>query len=139
MQEKEKQSGFTLIEVLIVVTITGLILGVAMPSYLESQKDSRRADATAELVQIMQLQERHFANNRTYTIDLTDLGYATSPVTSEKALYTIAASACAGGIARCVELTATPQGKQAGDGTISLNSKGEKAATGDAQTADVWS
>ena len=133
-----RHKGFTLLEMMIVVAILGIVAALAYPSYAESVKETRRSDGMAELLQVMQQQERFFMNNRSYTIDLSDLGYAGATVESQNRMYTISAAACGGDIARCVQLTATPQGAMAGDGTILLDSRGERTATGNALTANVW-
>lgn len=132
--------GFTLVELLVVVAIVGIIAAVALPSYQESVKQTRRSDAIGELLQLMQVQERYFINNGTYTTDFTDIGFGSATATSENSLYTISASACNGGITRCVLLTATPDSTKSmsGDGNITFNSRGEKDATGAAATADAW-
>ena len=52
-------SGFTLIEVMIVVALIALLATIAMPSYQDSIRKSRRADAKAALVQLAQFMERN--------------------------------------------------------------------------------
>ena len=51
-------AGFTLIELMIVVGVAAVLAMVAYPSYQESVRKGRRADAIAGLNQLQQLQER---------------------------------------------------------------------------------
>ena len=124
---QKKDRGFTLIELMIVVAIIGIISSIAYPSYTGYVIESRRADGMALINQIMQAQERFYTNSYTYSVDLTDLGYGSAAaVDSEGSHYKVTATACDTGIAACVLLTATPQGVQASDGPLSLNSQGAK-------------
>lgn len=136
MTMKKIASGFTLIEMLIVVVIVGIVMAVAIPAYQTHTLKANRADAYAALDEIMKAQERFAYENGTYTTDLTALGYtATQP--SGRGLYNITAAACAGStIARCVILQAAAQGTQVEDknntaGTantaITLNSRGARS------------
>lgn len=133
------QAGFSLLDALITVAIIAIISSIAFPSYESSTKKARRSDAIQDLQGIMQQQERFFLNNMRYTADLTELGYAADPYISEDEFYSISAAACAGAlVVRCVNLTAQPRGGHSGDGDITLNSRGEEGATGDAAAADAW-
>jgi len=58
--------GFTLIELMIVVAIVGILAMIAYPSYLDSIRKSRRADAVAALGAGQLAQEKYRANNTTY-------------------------------------------------------------------------
>lgn len=138
IKKRRLQKGFTLIELMIVISILGIVAALAYPSYAESVRETRRSDGMAELMQLMQQQERFFQNNRSYTIDFTELGYASASVESKNNMYTISAAACGGDIARCVQLTATPKDAMAGDGTIALDSRGQRSATGNAAASGVW-
>lgn len=60
------QRGFTLIELMIVIAVAALLLAVAVPSYLDTTRKGRRAEAVAALTQLQQAQERHRANNPQY-------------------------------------------------------------------------
>lgn len=75
MVRKRREGGFSLIELLIVVTIIAILAAVAYPSYELSIRKSRRNDAQAELMNMAQLQEAFYANNGTYTSDMKDFGY----------------------------------------------------------------
>jgi type IV pilus assembly protein PilE len=52
-------TGFTLIELMIVLAVVAILAVVAVPSYQESVRKSRRADATAALTRMLQVQERY--------------------------------------------------------------------------------
>jgi type IV pilus assembly protein PilE len=131
----KRQLGFTLIEVLIVVVIVAILAAVAIPSYQESVRKTRRADAKEALTRIAALQERYFFTNNRYG-SATDLGISS---TSQEGHYTIAiaapsadAAACGPTTAtRCFTVTATATGAQAQDkkcNLFSINHIGQKTA-----------
>jgi type IV pilus assembly protein PilE len=51
-------SGFTLIELMITVAVVAILAVIAVPSYQDSMRKGRRADAIAGLTQLQQAQER---------------------------------------------------------------------------------
>ena len=53
-----KQSGFTLIELIIAVAIVGIIAAIALPSYQASIRKSNRAEAKTELMDVAQRLQR---------------------------------------------------------------------------------
>lgn len=125
IRTRAQQAGMTLIELMIVVAILGIIISIAVPSYQDSVRKSRRADGMALLNQILQAQERFYINNMTYTTDLTDLGYSVSTgVSSEEEHYKVSVAACGTGIAQCVNLIAKGQDDQAKDDDLEINSQG---------------
>jgi len=48
----KKKSGFTLVEIMIVVAIIGLIVSIAVPSFLKSRRDAQGSACAAQLDQI---------------------------------------------------------------------------------------
>ena len=126
-----QHKGMSLIELLIVMAIIAIIGMVAYPSYMESVRKTRKSDGLALINKVMQAQERFFVNTLTYTVNLTDLGFAiANNLPSEGGYYLLTAVPCGGGIATCVNLTTTAQGTQntgtPADDNIGLNSQGTK-------------
>jgi type IV pilus assembly protein PilE len=62
--------GFTLIEVMITVTIVAILATIAYPSYVDYMRKGRRADAKAVLLQASQWMERYATVNNRYDQDL---------------------------------------------------------------------
>lgn len=126
-----KNKGFSLIELMIVVVIIGIIASVAVPNYQSNVRKSSRSDGMTALLDIMRAQENYFANEYTYTSDLTDLNYP-DPYVTEGDKYSIRAATCGAGITleACVRLTATAIGSQAVDGNLTLDSRGNKTHKG---------
>jgi len=61
-----RQRGFTLMELMIVVAIVGVLAAVAIPSYQESVRKSRRAEARSQLLEVAQYLQRFYSQNDSY-------------------------------------------------------------------------
>jgi type IV pilus assembly protein PilE len=59
---KKRNSGFTLIELMIAVAVAAILAGIAYPSYTEYVKKGRRSDAKAGLLDLQLKQENYRAN-----------------------------------------------------------------------------
>jgi type IV pilus assembly protein PilE len=55
---KQSERGFTLLELMIVVAVIAILASVAYPSYLDSVRKSRRADAQAALANAQIAQQK---------------------------------------------------------------------------------
>ena len=125
------RQGFTLIELIVVVAIIGILAAVAIPSYSSYVVRANRADAQDKLSEVAFEQERFANRNRTYTLDMQQLGYGADPVPTSEGLYLVDAAVCAGAgvtVRTCVIMTATPVagGRQAGTGNLTLDTRGNK-------------
>lgn len=129
-----KQSGFTLIELMIVVAIIAVITMIALPAYNEQTERARRSDGMNFLMQLQGDMERHFYDNNGYPNGLASLaGYTNNTEPSPDGFYNVSMvidGTCP--IASCYKLRAVPQGIQVGDGNIELWSNGNKLPV------DVW-
>jgi type IV pilus assembly protein PilE len=72
-------SGFTLIELMIVVAVIGILAAIAFPSYQESVAKSRRADGQRALMEAEQYMRRFFSARDTFTGVTLPAGLVTSP------------------------------------------------------------
>ncbi len=61
-----KQSGFTLIELMIVVAIIGILAAIAIPNFLAYQKKAITTEAKQELANIRTLEVTYNADELTY-------------------------------------------------------------------------
>lgn len=80
--------GFTLIELMIAVVVVAILAAVALPSFMDSIRKSRRSDAFNALSNVQQAQERWRTNNAAYTAELAASGL-NIPATSAGGYYTI--------------------------------------------------
>ncbi len=106
------QTGFNLIELLMVMAIIGILAAIAYPSYLNDVQKGRRSDAMTALMQEASLQEKYaIQNGGNYTGNNTLLGNATST----NGYYNITINTTNCGTAPCFQITATATGAQAKD------------------------
>lgn len=89
----KKSSGFTLIEVLIVIVIIGVLAGIAYPSYTDYVLKAKRSEAQAALVNLANKQEMYYLDHRQYAENLqTELGMSANPFITENGYYSISTS-----------------------------------------------
>ena len=66
------RTGFTLIELVIVMAIAAILAAIALPSYQSSVRKGRRTDAIDATAAVQQAQERWRANNPSYSAEIVD-------------------------------------------------------------------
>lgn len=114
----KRQTGFTLIELMVTVIIAVILMALAIPNYRAFVQRSNRTDAKAALLQVASQQEKFFMQNNAYTNDFSAAGLNMNNVT-EKGYYNMAITPGAtGNIASSFTITATPVvgERQADDG-----------------------
>lgn len=136
------QSGFTLIEVLIVVAIIGIIAAIAVPSYSIYITKANRTDAMNFLSEVAGEQQRYFSENNIYAGTMKELGYGTADTAnSPENHYTVSINQPDDDKTIYI-LTAAPAtgGKQQGDEecmAFTIDSTGNKGNTG-GLNSDCW-
>jgi type IV pilus assembly protein PilE len=110
-----RQQGFTLIETMAALAVSGIVLAAAVPNFSGHLQKSRRTDAMTALLQAQLAQEDWRSEHASYAADLATLGLGAN---SAGGHYRLAvASADANGFV----LTATAQsGSQRQDGSCAV-------------------
>ena len=65
-QAPTRDSGFTLVELMIVVTIVSILSAIAVPMYSQYVRRGKITEATSSLSELRLRAEKFFADNRTY-------------------------------------------------------------------------
>ncbi len=137
---KKSTKGFTLIELMITVAIIGILAGIAYPSYQDSVRKSRRADAKAALMGLSNAMERHFTETNSYIGAAVGCSpnpgiYCVPPQTANFYNITINAATAA-----TFTIQAAPTGTHTDPrcGTLSLTHTGVRGETGTGTVAECW-
>jgi len=126
MTHDHRRAGFTLLDVLIAVSIVAILASLALPSFRDAFQRGRRVDAMTSLLSVQVAQERWRANHTTYA-DLDALGWSD---TSTEGHYQLRLEQISAG---SFFATAEPHadGTQVGDacGTFALDQRGPVVTT----------
>lgn len=143
--EQKTQTGFTLIELMIVVAIVAILAAIAYPAYRDQVQKSHRADCASSILSAANALERYYSMNNGYAgatlgangvfSDTCPAGAATSGATVR---YNLALAIGANGLT--YTLTATPTSAQTGDGCANLTytNTGVKGVSGTKTVAQCW-
>ncbi len=141
--QMSRNSGFTLLELMITVVVIAILASVAYPSFMQSVRKSKRTDAHAALTKASSNLERFFGTNGTYTTDTSQLRLVIDAGTaysdSGHYIITVAAGATGIGSSYIISANATPGDMQADDTgctALSLDSQGRR--TPDPTATRCW-
>ena len=68
----QTQRGVTLLELMMVVTVLGILAAIAVPSYRQYLLRANRTDAKTALMQLQAAQEKYYLQNNEYTNKILD-------------------------------------------------------------------
>ena len=126
-----KHSGFTLVELMIVIAIIGVLAAIALPAYQDYVKQAKRADAKSALLSVQLAEEKYRANNTTYGT-LPQIG---ASATSPDGNYTIEV----GGLsATAYAATAAPSHSDPECGTLGITAADVRSETGSYTVDQCW-
>lgn len=121
-------SGFSLIELMIVLVIVAILLAIAVPSYRKYVVRANRIDAQRTLVDLAGRQERYYYSANAYTSSLSTLG---SSSTAAGANFTVSVASAS---TTAFVVQATAAGTQATSDkqcqTLKLSNTGTQTSTG---------
>ena len=128
---EKTQSGFSLIELMIVVAIIGILANIAYHSYVEYVRRSARAEARAAMMNMAHMQERNFTDRGTYVAvsgtanaPWSSLNWSGSSAASRKYDITVTTPTTSS-----YTITATPVGQDPTCGDLTLTNDGTKGAS----------
>jgi len=135
---RRRPSGFSLIELMIVLVIVAILLAIAVPSYRRYVIRGNRVDAQRTLVDLAGRQERYYYTNNAYTTSLSNLGSADTAAGTNYTVGVASASTTA------FVVQAVPLGKQLAQdkqcSKITLSNTGVQGSTGTtANDPGCWS
>lgn len=140
---RRANSGFTLIEVMVVVAIVAILAAIAFPSYTQYVRRAARSEARTALLEAQQFMERFYAAHARYTSRANGTGNPTLParlasIPTNNPRYDLTVSATS----TSYMLTATPrpEGMMALDacGALTVTNTGARGAASGASVFDCW-
>lgn len=122
---KSRMSGFTLMELMIVVMIIGILAAIAYPSYQDYVRRGHRSAAQAYLMDLAQRQQQYFTDARAYAATEAELNISAP---TEVSKYYAVAITVDPGPPPAFTITATPVSgsTQVADGNLSIDNTGKK-------------
>ncbi len=73
-----RATGFSLIELMVTVLIISVLVAIAIPTYIDKVRKSRRTEAKTVLLDLAGREERFYNTSNAYSIAAADLGYGTT-------------------------------------------------------------
>lgn len=150
---KNYASGFTLIELMMVIAVVAVLAAIAIPAYNDQVTKARRADAKTSIMELVSRQERFYTQYLSYTSTIvgpngcsgTACGLNMGSNKSSEGFYTLAVTTSPNGCApasstlcRGFEVTATPIAVDDKCKTLTISHTGVETSTGSESAEYCW-
>jgi general secretion pathway protein G len=80
MENRTMKKGFTILEILVVISVIAILIGIAIPRFKGMQDEANIIKAKAELRTVQAAMESYRNQNAAYATSLTDLEGATPQI-----------------------------------------------------------
>ncbi len=133
----KKQTGFTLIEVMIAVAVIAILTSIALPAYQSQVQTGKRTEAQNLMLELASKEQRYHSDNMRYINNLVTLGYP-NPLSTDSGGYGVTITTFGGGAS--FTITADADANQENDdcGDLTLTNTGVKGKAGSKSLSDCW-
>ena len=148
MNTRRAMRGVTLMELMVVVTILGVLAAIAIPSYRRYLIRSQRSEAKIALLQLQTAEEKFYLQNNIFTDNIAEaspggLGLLALSETGKYAISVVLAADDNGNDDQRYVATAAPavDGGQADDAeceTFTIDERGTRSVTGPKGSQFCW-
>jgi type IV pilus assembly protein PilE len=73
-----RSTGFTLVELMVVILVAAILLSIAVPTYQSQVRKARRTDAKTVLLDLAAREEKYLSLSNAYTNSPANLGYGSA-------------------------------------------------------------
>lgn len=134
-------AGFTLVELLVTIIVATILISIAIPSYQNQVRKSRRTEAKTALLDLASREERYNSTNSGYTSSTTALGFsgvASFPVTVGSGYYqvNVTTTGTTAYTLTATPVTTSPQANDTSCASFTLDNTGAQNATNSSGTAN---
>jgi len=130
---RARRGGFTLVELMVSLTVVAILAAVAYPAYQDHMRKGRRAAAQAFIVDTASRQQQYLLDARRYAVGTGAIAALSLTVPSDVApFYTVEVTPAVATVPPSYQIVATPiaASAQAPDGALTMDQEGARTRGG---------